>query len=57
MKMADKKNDRIRRLRARRADLAYMLGPVPDWQIHALAYLIRRLDRLDADIRMQEAVQ
>lgn len=34
-----------------------MLGLTPDWQIRTLAYLIRQLDALDAQIRMREMIQ
>ena len=55
--MAEGRRAKLTRLRARRADLAYMLGLTPDWQIHTLAYLIRRLDRLDGQIRMLGVVE
>ena len=54
---AEGRRAKLTRLRARRRDLAYMLYLVPDWQIHALAYLVSRLDRLDAQIKRQEPVQ
>lgn len=50
--MSEGRRAKLTRLKARRRDLAYMQYLTPDWQIHALAYLVRRLDRLDAQIRM-----
>ena len=55
--MAEGRRAKLTRLKARRADLAYILYLTPDWQIHALAYLVRRLDRLDGQIKRQELVQ
>ena len=55
--MAEGRRAKLTRLKAHRKDLAYMLGLTPDWQIRTLAYLIRRLDALDARIRMQKVIQ
>lgn len=55
--MAEGRRAKLTRLKAHRKDLAYMLGLTPDWQIRTLAYLIRRLDALDAQIRMREMIQ
>lgn len=55
--MAEGRRAKLTRLKAHRKDLDYMLGLTSDWQIRTLAYLIRRIDVLDAQIRMQEMIQ
>lgn len=55
--MAEGRRAKLTRMKAHRKDLAYMLGLTPDWQIRTLEYLIRRIDALDAQIRMQEMMQ